>query len=106
MASSPGCTCPYAGQQRGLDPSISDQLTLQALTSAMTQQQLNAATARAQVANTCNVLTMTVQLNSMATLKQLTSTSPIDAAAIDNVLKAGSPQHFAGLNTAAGTPRG
>lgn len=85
----------------GFDPAIADQLTLQALTSAITQQQLNAAAARSQLANQCNVLTMSVQLTQAAALKQLTHLSPLAAAAANNLMRAAYPQQFAGLNVAA-----
>jgi len=103
VASSPGLN---ASNNGGFDPAIANQLTLQALTSALTQQQLNAAAARSQLANTANVLTLTVQLNNMAALKQLTGSSPLAVAAAETLMRAGDPSHFAGLNAAAGTPQG
>lgn len=88
------------------DPAVADQLTLQALTAALTQQQLNSAAARSQTANVMNMLTMTVQLNHSAALKQLTQTGPLEAAAVQNLVRAADPQHFAAMHVATETPRG
>jgi len=60
----------------GFDPALADQLTLQTLTGALNQQQLNSSQARASVANACNVLALGVQVNHMAMLQLLTGFSP------------------------------
>lgn len=88
----------------GFDPKLSEQLTLQALTNALQQQQLNAAQARNNVANSCNMLTLGVQLNHMAALKQLTGTSPAAAAAAAQLAQAIQPPM--GLQTVNNVPNG
>jgi len=88
-----------------LDPAISDQLTQLTLVSAQNAQQLNGVLDRNLVANSATVLTLGVQQINAASLAQQTSLDPMEAAAAANVRSSQDPSHFAGLNTAAGTPR-
>lgn len=83
-----------------MDPQLAQQLSLLTLTTAIQQQQMNAALARSQLLNGANVLTLSVQLTHAAALKQLTSLTPIDAAAVQQFMAASTVQRVAGLNTA------
>lgn len=91
--------------QPGFDPSLANQLTLQALTGALNQQQLNAIQARSMVANVCNVLTLGVQLNHTAALQQLTGLSPLAAAAAADLAQANDVQRIAALQAVHAVPR-
>lgn len=88
-----------------IEEGIAGQLSVQTLTAAINQQQLNAAQARNAVANACNVLTLGVQLNHIATLRQLTSLSPLAVAAATNLAQAGSAQQVAALQAAHRVPQ-
>ena len=79
------------------DPNTANQLTLQALTNALNQQQLNAAHARNMLANVGNVLTLGVQLNHAAAMQQLAGLTPMGAATAANVAAAGDTQRIAAL---------
>ena len=87
------------------DPAIADQLTQLTLAGAGNDQALNNAAARNMNTNSNTVLTLGVQLTHMAALNQETSIDPMEAAAAANIRSSQDPSHFAGLNTAAQTPK-
>ena len=93
-----------ADENTGFDPKVAGQLSTLILTAAQQQQQLNAAMDRSMVANASSVLTLGVQQANMASLNQLTSISPFEAAATANLASSQLPQYVGGLNTAAQTP--
>lgn len=93
-------------QATGLDPAVAQQLTLQVLSNAVAQQQLNSALDRNQIANACNVLTLGVQMNYSAALLKLAKTGPMEAAAFENLLSSGTPSRVATLNAATQVPTG
>jgi len=88
-----------------LDPAIADQLTQLTLVSAQNAQQLTGAMDRNMTAAAGSVLTLGVQQINAAGLKQQTSLDPMEAAAAANIRSSQDPSHFAGLNTAATTPK-
>jgi len=90
----------------GFDPAIADQVTLLTLTSALNQQQLNAAAARVQMASSANVMTLGVQLQQAAAIGHIFSSSPADAASAAQVMQAGDVAKLASLQTAARAPAG
>jgi len=87
------------------DPAIADQLSQLTLVSAQNSNSLNGALDRNLIANASTVLTLGVQLTHMAALNQETSIDPMEAAAAANIRSSQDPSHFAGLNTAAQTPK-
>ena len=88
------------------DPAIADQLSQLTLVGAQNSQQLNSALDRNMVANASTVLTLGVQVTHMASLHQVTSIDPMEAAAAANVRSSQDPSHIAGLQTAARAPAG
>lgn len=97
---------PPSEDRSRLDPAIANQLSLLTFTNAIAQQQLNSALARNQVAAAGTVLTLGVQTNAAAMLKMLTRSTPLEAAAVNNLLAAQQPAMFATLNAHTVTPRG
>ncbi len=90
----------------GLDKNVGQQLSLQIMTGAINQQQLNSASARNMVANTANVLTLGVQMNFTAALKMLTGTGTFEAAAMANLRQSADPARIAAMQAAARSPKG
>ena len=96
----------FTGSRPDFDPAVADQLTTLTLSAAQRQQQLNATTARNQLAGSAAVLTLGVQLNNAASLNQQTAVGPLEAAAAANVRSSQDPSYNAGLNSAAILPAG
>jgi len=87
-----------------MDPKLAEQLSLQLLSNAITQQQLNAAAARNQVAGAQSVLTLGVQLTHMAGLRNIVGLDPMSAAAATNLQQSLFPAQAASLQTATRAP--
>jgi len=84
------------------DPAVANQLTTLALTNAINQQQLNSVAARNQVANANTSLTLGVQLQQMAALKQIFQLSPMEAAASAQLTAMGDAAKLASMRAANG----
>jgi hypothetical protein len=89
-----------------MDPRISTQVTALTLTNAINQQQLNSIAARNQVGAIGTVLTLGVQLNHLAALNLICNPSPMEAAAVSNLVAAGMPQFTAALQAGTRVPKG
>jgi len=92
--------------RKDLDPAVADQLTMQIITTGQQNAQLNSALGRSNLASTLNALTMGVQANQAASLKQLTSLSPQAAGAAAQLLGSQAATQAATLQAAARTPAG
>lgn len=92
----------------GFDKKIAEQLTINALAYAQHSLRMDDVLGRNVVQSGANVLTLGVQLNHAASLKQLTSIDPMEAASAANIglSAAGMPAHIASLQTAAKAPGG
>ena len=88
------------------DTTVANQLSVQILTAAINQQQLNAAQARNMVASSGSVLTLSVQLTHLSGLQHIFGLTPFDAAATANLQAVALPTHIAGIQTGNQAPGG
>lgn len=96
----------FQGDHRpDFDPAVADQLSTLILTTGLNNFQLNAAMGRNQLAAASTVLTLGVQQVNMASLKQLTSLTPLSAMAAAELRASQDASFMAGLNAVSRVPR-